>query len=42
MREILAVGIEKALLPQADAPGPLLARYVEARLEKRLSHEGLF
>ena len=36
MREILSAGIDKSTLPEADAPGPLLSAYVEARLEKRL------
>lgn len=42
MRGVLAAGIDKAALPDGDAPGPLLARYVEARLEKRPGRAGAF
>lgn len=42
MRDVLARGIDKTTLPDADAPGALLAGYVEARLEKRPGRSGLF
>ncbi len=35
MQDVLAEGIEKTARPPADAPLPLLAEYVERRLEKR-------
>lgn len=42
MREVLRIGIDKTILPESDAPGFLLSRYVEARLEKPIRHTGLF
>ena len=42
MRDVLAVGIDKTALPDACAPGPLLARYVESRLEKGVKNRGLW
>ena len=42
MKDILRVGIDKTALPEGDAPGFLLSRYVEARLEKPIRHTGLF
>lgn len=42
MRDVLEKGIEKTDLPEADAPGPLLGAYVEARMEKPIRHEGLW
>lgn len=42
MRDVLARGIDKTDLPPADAPGPLLAAYVEARLDKAVPGAGLW
>ena len=42
MRDVLKIGIDKTLLPQQDAPGPLLGEYVESRMEKPIRHEGLW
>ena len=42
MREILAIGIDKSLLPPQDAPAALLSKYAEMRLEKRIGKKGLF
>lgn len=42
MREILAIGIDKSDLPEQDAPGVLLSRYAEMRLEKNIGKKGLF
>ena len=42
MREVLAVGIDKTLLPTDDAPAALLAAFLEERLEKPIRHKGLF
>jgi len=42
MRDVLQIGIDKTALPDADAPGALLARYVEKRLEKNLRMKGIF
>ena len=42
MRDILSRGIDQTALPDADAPGALLAGYVEERLEKKIRREGLF
>lgn len=42
MRDVLNVGIDKTALPDADAPGALLARYVESRLEKNVKNRGLW
>ena len=42
MRDVLARGIDKTDLPEADAPGAALGEYVETRMEKPLRHEGLW
>lgn len=42
MREVLHLGIDQCSLPDADAPGFLLSRYVESRMEKPIRHAGLF
>ena len=42
MRDVLRQGIDKTALPDGDAPGLLLAHYVECRLEKKLRREHLF
>ena len=42
MRDVLAVGIDKTELPEEDAPGALLAAFLEERLEKPIRHRGLF
>lgn len=42
MREVLQTGIDKTALPDSDAPGALLSKYVETRLEKNLHQMGLF
>ena len=42
MRDVLEKGIEKTALPERDAPGALLAGFVENRLEKRLRSTGLW
>ena len=42
MRDILQNGIDKTSPPPRDAPGPLLAEYVEARMEKPIRREGLW
>ncbi len=42
MRDVLERGIDKTGLPPADAPGPLQAAYVEARMEKPLPGKGLW
>ena len=42
MRDVLAVGIDKTDRSDHDAPGALLAAYVESRLEKRLRPQGLW
>lgn len=42
MRDVLRQGIDKTTLPDGDAPGLLLAHYVECRLEKKLRREHLF
>ena len=42
MRDVLRQGVDKTALPDGDAPGLLLAHYVECRLEKKLRREHLF
>lgn len=42
MRDVLARGIDKTDQPPQNAPGPLLAAYVDARLEKPLRQDGLW
>ncbi len=42
MRDVLNRGIEKTDQPPEAAPGPLLADYVEARLEKPVRQDGLW
>lgn len=42
MRDVLQKGVDKTALPDADAPGLLLARFVECRLEKPIRRQGLF
>lgn len=42
MRDVLEKGIDKTVLPEADAPGALLSDYVEERLEKKLRRQGLW
>ena len=42
MRDVLARGIEKTDQSPHAAPGPLLAAYVAARLDKPRKQEGLW
>ena len=42
MKDVLSVGIDKTPLPDENAPGALLAAFVEARLEKPVRSKGLF
>ena len=42
MRDVLARGIDKTDQPPKNAPGPLLAAYVDARLDKSIGQEGLW
>ena len=42
MRDVLSRGIDKTDLPPSDAPGALLADYVETRMEKPLPGKGLW
>lgn len=42
MRDVLVVGIDKTLCPEGDAPGALLAAFLEERLEKPIRRKGLF
>ncbi|MBR6184668.1 MAG: DNA repair protein RecO [Clostridia bacterium] len=42
MRDVLRQGIDKTALPDHDAPGPLLAEYVENRMEKPIRRDGLW
>ena len=42
MRDILRQGIDKSTLPERDAPGALLAEYVEERMEKPIRRDGLW
>lgn len=42
LRSVLAVGIDKTEEPEGNAPGLLLADYVEARMEKSIRYNGLF
>lgn len=42
MRDVLSRGIDKTALPASDAPGALLAAYVESRLDKAVPGGGLW
>lgn len=42
MRSVLEKGIDKTDQPDMNAPGLLLADYVEARMERGIRHKGLF
>ena len=42
MRDVLQNGIDKTTLPESNAPGALLADYVETRIEKKIRHQGLW
>lgn len=42
MRSVLEEGIDKTDQPEINAPGLLLAEYVESRMEKGIRHKGLF
>lgn len=42
MKDVLSVGIDKTPLPDENAPGALLAAFVEGRLEKPVRSKGLF